>query len=115
VAKWYEQRANNVDHFYLSSFDERIQSRTKKPVSCGNKYSIGNNQISISPNGTLCSCINYASTQSVSKASPIACLNEKILIPIVDEMSAKLYKEKSALFIQKHYNPLYSVVAQAIS
>ena len=64
---------------------------------------------------TWCSCINYASTRSVSKASPVACFHEKMLIPIVDEMSNQLWKEKNQLFIQKHYNPLYSFVAQALS
>ena len=172
LSKWYEERCNNVEHFYLSSFDERIQTHTKKPVACGNKCSIGNNQISIAPNGdiypcmqfvkpahqadksvqlgkvkggvvaskllqlqsdiikdkpecsgcklkdrcsTWCSCINYSSTKSVSKASPVACHHEKMLIPIVDKMSAKLWKEKNQLFIQKHYNPLYSFVAQAMT
>jgi len=63
---------------------------------------------------TWCSCINYASTRSVSKASPVACYHEKMLIPLVDEMSNQLWKEKNQLFIQKHYNPLYSFVAQAL-
>ena len=172
LTKWYVQKCNNVEHFYLSCFDERIQTRTKKPVACDGKCSTGTNQISIAPNGTLypcmqfvkpsheadvkvqlgntqeglnaqavmqlqsaiikdkpecagcalkdrcstwCSCINYASTRSVSQASPVACYHEKMLIPIVDEMSNQLWKEKNQLFIQKHYNPLYSFVAQALS
>jgi len=171
LAKWYEQKANAIEHFYLSCFDERIQSRTKEPVDCSRKCSIGNNQISISPEGVLypcmqfvkpkheadssiklgdltsgldknavtqmqsdiikdkpecngcvlkdrcstwCSCINYASTKTVSKASPVACYHEQTLIPIVDAMSNKLWKERNQLFIQKHYNPLYSFVAQAM-
>lgn len=64
---------------------------------------------------TWCSCINYASTKSVTKASPVACYHEKMLIPIVDEMSNQLWKERNPLFIQKHYNPLYSFVAQALN
>ncbi|WP_298517394.1 radical SAM protein [uncultured Kordia sp.] len=172
LTKWYEEKCNNVEHFYLSCFDERIQTHTKKPAACANKCSIGNNQISIAPNGdiypcmqfvkpaheadermqlgtvkegfvsaklnqfradvikdkpecsgcklkercsTWCSCINYSSTKSVSKASPVACHHEKMLIPIVDKMSAKLWREKNQLFIQKHYNPLYSFVAQAMT
>lgn len=172
LAKWYSSKADEVEHFYLSCFDERIQSRTKSPVACEMKCSLGKNQLSIAPDGSIfpcmqfvkpkheadeefvlgnvnrgiegkklkeiqaqavfekpecngcelksrcsvwCSCINYASTRTITKASPVACYHEKTLIPIVDEMANELWKQRNQLFLQKHYNPLYSFVAQAIS
>ena len=36
---------------------------------------------------------------------------ERILLPIADSLAEKLFKKRSAMFIQKHYNDLYPLVS----
>jgi len=49
--------------------------------------------------------------QLVADVAPMHCAHEQLITPIVDEVAEKLYKEKSPLFIQKHYNKLYPVMS----
>ena len=58
-----------------------------------------------------CSCINYMSTGSIEKVSPILCYNEKILIEIVDRTADRLWKKRNNMFIHKHYNPDYPILS----
>ena len=37
--------------------------------------------------------------------------HERFLIPFVDKLAAKLYAERNALFIQRHYNPAFPIVS----
>lgn len=166
LAKWYEKKMLANERFYLSFFDERIRTRTFKPLSAHERCHIGGRQFSIAPDGALypciqfvtteglpeymighvkqgfdeacqshitcasekekpecrgcalearcskwCSCINFMSTGSVEKASPIVCYNEKILIEIVDRTADRLWKKRNRLFIHKHYNPDYPIIS----
>jgi uncharacterized protein len=43
--------------------------------------------------------------------TPIQCAHEQLITPIVDYAAEKLYKDKSALFMHKHYNELYPVMS----
>lgn len=64
-----------------------------------------------------CSCLNWQTTGILNQASSILCESEKILIPIVDELGEELFRKKSPLFIQKHYNtvyPLFSLMEDEI-
>lgn len=54
-----------------------------------------------------CGCLNKHLTGSIDKVSPIVCAHERILLPIADRLAEKLYKKRSAMFIQKHYNDIY--------
>ena len=54
-----------------------------------------------------CSCLNWQTTREINKVSPVLCESEKILIPIVDRLGEYLYRKKSPMFIQKHYNAAY--------
>ncbi len=166
LAQWYEQKMLNNERFYLSFFDERIKTRTEKPLEKHERCNIGQNSFSIAPNGELfpciqfvktegnpeymighvrqgvdescnnhiyccsenpkpecagcalesrcskwCSCINYMTTGSIEKASPILCYNEQILIEIVDKTADRLWKKRSNMFIHKHYNPDYAIIS----
>lgn len=166
LAKWYEQKMLDNTRFYLSFFDERIRTRTYKPLSASERCNLGGKHFSIAPNGELypciqfvrtdslpefmighinqgfdqacrnsiaersehpkasckgcaleercskwCSCINFMSTGSVEKASPIVCYNEKILIEIVDRTADRLWKKRNDMFIHKHYNPEYAIIS----
>jgi uncharacterized protein len=61
---------------------------------------------------TWCACINFASTGSVTQASPVACRHEQILMPVVDAVAEKLWKNGSRWFVHKHYNQMYPMVSQ---
>ncbi|MCL2856580.1 MAG: radical SAM/SPASM domain-containing protein [Oscillospiraceae bacterium] len=47
----------------------------------------------------------------VTEVSPMQCANEQIITPIADYVAEKLYKERNALFMHKHYNELYPVMS----
>ncbi|MCL1790922.1 MAG: SPASM domain-containing protein [Peptococcaceae bacterium] len=58
-----------------------------------------------------CSCVNKYTTGHITEPSPVLCAVERMLIPIVDNVAARLYKKRSGMFIQKHYNELYPLVS----
>jgi len=58
-----------------------------------------------------CACLNKGATGDITKVSPFLCGHERILIPIADGLAERLYKEKSALFIQKQYNDMFPLVS----
>jgi uncharacterized protein len=58
-----------------------------------------------------CGCMNKQSTGSINKVSPIQCSHERLLLPIADRLAEKLYKKKSAMFIQKHYNDMFPMLS----
>ncbi|MDR1564320.1 MAG: SPASM domain-containing protein [Oscillospiraceae bacterium] len=60
-----------------------------------------------------CACINKYSTVNISQPSPVLCAHERMLIPIADGIAARLYKKRSGLFIQQHYNKLYPLISLA--
>ncbi|MFH1377634.1 MAG: hypothetical protein ABIH86_02660 [Planctomycetota bacterium] len=39
------------------------------------------------------------------------CAHERMLIPIVDQLGKRLYKDRVPMFIQKHYNAAYPVLS----
>jgi uncharacterized protein len=46
-----------------------------------------------------------------SDVVPMQCAHEQLITPIADYVAETLYKDRSALFIQKHYNELYPVMS----
>ena len=58
-----------------------------------------------------CGCLNYSTTGSLDKVPGFYCEHERFLIPFVDKLAAKLYAERNALFIQRHYNPAFPIVS----
>lgn len=60
-----------------------------------------------------CACLNRQATGSIDKISPVLCAHERIVLPIADRVAESLYKRRSAMFIQKHYNDFYPLVSLA--
>ena len=58
-----------------------------------------------------CSCLNIQTMGTITEVSPVLCQTEKILIKIVDRLGFKLFKQKSPMFIQKHYNAVYPILS----
>ncbi len=65
LSKWYLQKMEDNERFYLSFFEERIRSRTYKPIEAQERCLIGTKQFSIAPNGELYPCIQFVKTQSL--------------------------------------------------
>ncbi len=58
-----------------------------------------------------CGCINLHTTGKINTVSPYLCAHERIVLPIADRLAEKLYKKRSAMFIQKQYNHLYPLLS----
>ena len=58
-----------------------------------------------------CSCLNWQTTKKIYTVAPVLCETERILIPIVDKLGDKLYKQHAPMFIQKHYNAVYPIIS----
>jgi uncharacterized protein len=75
----------------------RSKVRFSECEECINKFRCNNN----------CSCLNWQSTGNINTITPFLCESERILIDISDKLAERLYKKKSPMFIQKHYNVMY--------
>lgn len=58
-----------------------------------------------------CGCLNWQATERLDRVSPVLCEHERMLVPLVDRLGARLYGRRSALFIQKHYNAVYPLLS----
>lgn len=58
-----------------------------------------------------CGCLNFSTTGTLEAVPGFYCAHERFLIPFVDKLAAKLYAERNALFIQRHYNPAFPIVS----
>jgi hypothetical protein len=55
--------------------------------------------------------LNWQTTGSVARVSPVLCRYEQMLIPIADRIGETLYREQNLLFLHKHYNPAYAMLS----
>jgi uncharacterized protein len=60
-----------------------------------------------------CACVNWSTTRSVGRVSPVLCEHERLLMPIADGAAARLFKKRNALFIHKHYNAAFPIMSVA--
>jgi uncharacterized protein len=60
-----------------------------------------------------CACLNRQATGSIDEVSPMLCAHERIVLPIADRLAERLYRQGSALFIQKQYNDFYPLASLA--
>lgn len=65
LSKWYISKMQNNERFYLSFFDERIRSRTLKPLETHERCFVGKKQFSIAPDGALYPCIQFVKTEGL--------------------------------------------------
>lgn len=59
----------------------------------------------------FCGCLNRQATGSIEQVSPALCAHERTVLPIADRLAERLFRGRSALFIQKHYNELYPLIS----
>ncbi|MCL2488814.1 MAG: radical SAM protein [Oscillospiraceae bacterium] len=60
-----------------------------------------------------CACLNKRTTGDINQVSPALCAHERVIMPIADQLAAKLYRGKSAMFMQKQYNEFYPIISMA--
>ena len=58
-----------------------------------------------------CGCLNISTTGSLDEVPPFFCEHERCVIPLADRLAERLYAERNALFIQRHYNPAFPVAS----
>jgi uncharacterized protein len=55
--------------------------------------------------------LSRAGDRFINDVSPVQCAHEQIITPIADYVAEKLYKEKNAIFMHKHYNEMYPIIS----
>ncbi len=80
---------------------ERVRNRKDDCADCALQYRCNHH----------CSCLNKQTTGVPEIVSPLVCAHERMLIPIADRLAEKLYRKRSPLFIQKHYNTAYPLIS----
>lgn len=58
-----------------------------------------------------CGCMNIQSTGALDKIPALLCEYERMMFPIADRLANTLYKERNALFLQRHYDPMFPVMS----
>lgn len=58
-----------------------------------------------------CGCLNLQATGRIDRVSPVLCAHERILLPIADRLAERLYRKRSAMFIQKQYNDMFPLLS----
>lgn len=58
-----------------------------------------------------CACVNWTSTGSIDRASPVVCAHDQMLLRIADGAANRLWRKRDPLFIHKHYNPAFPVLS----
>lgn len=58
-----------------------------------------------------CGCLNRQATGRIDLVSPLLCAHERIVLPIADDLAARLFKKRSGMFIQKHYNEMFPLIS----
>ena len=58
---------------------------------------------------TYCGCVNWRATGSLRKVPPIICEHERMLMPIVDRLATKLWRQNNPLFKRKFYERSFPV------
>lgn len=58
-----------------------------------------------------CGCLNWQTTGSVSRVSPVLCRSEQAMTAVADRVGAVLFQERNPRFLQKHYDPAYPLLS----
>jgi len=58
-----------------------------------------------------CGCLNLQTTGSINHVSPVLCEHERMLIPIADRLAETLFRRRSGMFLQKHYNDMFPLLS----
>ncbi len=59
----------------------------------------------------FCGCMNRQGTGRIDAVPAVQCAHERLLMPIADELAVRLYRKRSAMFLQKQYNDFFPLVS----
>jgi uncharacterized protein len=63
-----------------------------------------------------CGCLNLQASGHPARASSVLCRHEQLIIPIADRLAERLWRQRDAVFLHKHYNsaaPILDLLADA--
>jgi uncharacterized protein len=92
---------NGIDEEARKQIYIRSEKEKKSCTGCAVKNRCNN----------TCGCLNWQTTGSIDKISPVLCKYEQVIMPIADRIGKVLYKSREPLFIQKHYNVAYPILS----
>jgi uncharacterized protein len=58
-----------------------------------------------------CACLNIQTTGDLTTPPALLCEVERMLMPIADRLANRLFKERNALFLHRHYNPAFPILS----
>ena len=58
-----------------------------------------------------CGCMNIQTTGTLEHIPVLLCEYERLVFPLADRLAETLYNERNALFLQRHYNPMFPVMS----
>ncbi|MBK7142755.1 MAG: radical SAM protein [bacterium] len=58
---------------------------------------------------TYCGCVNWHATGKINQIPPIICEHERMLMPIVDRLANRLWKQNVDLFKRKFYDKTFPI------
>jgi len=61
----------------------------------------------------FCGCLNRQATGSIRTVSPVLCSHEQMVLKIADTLAERLFRKRSAMFLQKQYNELFPLLSLA--
>ncbi|HYK88846.1 MAG TPA: radical SAM protein [Acidobacteriota bacterium] len=61
----------------------------------------------------FCACLNRQATGSIRRVSPLLCAYERMVLEAADKIGERLFRKRSAMFIQKQYNELFPLISLA--
>jgi uncharacterized protein len=109
-----EDRANNIGNVFDGFDDERrvhfIEENYAEKESCRDCALVGRC-------ATYCGCVNWTATGNMRIIPPIICEHERMLMPIVDRMASRLWKDNVELFRRRFYEkpfPMSSYVEDCL-
>ena len=99
--------------FIIGHIDSGIDEVKRKQIYIGSQKEHNECKSCAMKNRCLhsCACVNKYSTGNINEPSPVLCANERMLIPITDNIAEKLYKQRNGMFIQRHYNKDYPLIS----
>lgn len=58
-----------------------------------------------------CACVAHATTGTPGGVSPLVCEHERMLMPIVDQLGAELFRRRSRMFLDKQYDAAFPILS----
>jgi len=92
---------NGIDEGRRSAIHDASESEKTECLTCAIRDRCNN----------TCGCLNWQTTGSINRVSPVLCRYEQMLVPLADRIGKILYGRRDPLFLHKHYNLAYPALS----